>query len=297
MGPAGAWKGERRWRAIVLLAGIFLLVMAAGCRATGSVAEPMGQVFDGSRSTTGVAAFSADFPAALRSPGDTVVMIYNHGTDWGGRFQDCEPDTMPSFLEYWGEAGIQGHDVVVFYLCTQVVEDFAAMGSARSRENEEVLDRLLAAGVPARNIFIVGHSGGASTALLTASRAPEKSNSAIVSAPGYGFAWLEAEGEGANWIDVEYDKWRSLLARADDMSALVLLYEGDVWAPPGDATFLSRHPLVDLIMVHDDDRDGVLCRGLNEPHFYWWSDCFARNEMKEVESFVLDRLKSRERES
>jgi pimeloyl-ACP methyl ester carboxylesterase len=278
---------------IWVLMCVVLMALTAGCRATGSVAEPMGQIFDGDRSTSEVSAFSANLAAVLGDPDETIVMIYNHGTDWGGKFQDCEPETMPNFLKYWSEHGIQGQDVVVFYLCAQVAEDFAAMGSARSRENEEVLDRLLAAGVPARNIFIVGHSGGASTALLTSNRASEKFNSAIVSAPGYGFAWLKAEGEGGNWINVEYDKWRSPLARADDMSAYVLLYEGDLWAPPGDATFLARHPLVELVTVRDDDQDGVLCKGLDEPHFYWWTACFARGELPDVERFVIDRLGSR----
>lgn len=273
----------------VLLAGV-----AAGCRSTADVADPMGQFFNGSRSTSSVAAFDADLVSQLHEPDYTIVMIYNHGTDWGGKFQNCEPDTMPSFLEYWGANGIGGHEVVVFYLCAQVSEGFLAMGSARSRENEVVLDRLLSVGVPARNIFVVGHSGGASTALLTADRAPTKFNSAIVSAPGYGFAWLEAEGAGDQWIDVEYDKWRSALAYADDMSAFVLLYEGDIWAPPGDATFLSSHPDVEVVTIYDTNLDDELCKGLDEPHFYWWSSCFAQNEMRDLESFVLERLENRQ---
>jgi len=279
----------RKLALLVLFAGL-----AAGCRSTADVAEPMGQFFNGSRSTSAVAAFDTDLVSQLRDSQDTIVMIYNHGTDWGGKFQDCEPDTMPGFMEHWGANGIDGHDVLVFYLCAQVAEDFGAMGSARSRENEAVLDQLLAAGVPARNIFVVGHSGGASTALLTAERAPTKFNSAIVSAPGYGFAWLEAEGAGDQWIDVEYDKWRSPLAYADDMSAYALLYEGDIWAPPGDAAFLGQHPNVEVVTIYDTNLDGELCKGLDEPHFYWWTACFAQTEMRDVELFVLERLENRE---
>jgi len=275
------------------LIATFALALLAACSSGGGKSEPMGQFFAGKNSTPSVGPLSQGIAIALPDPVDPIVVIYNHGTDWGGHFQDCDPGTMPSFLKRWAKKGIEGHNVVVFYLCTQEVEDRFVMGKARSQENEVVLDRLIAAGVPPRNIFVFGHSGGASTALLTAERAPTKFNSAVVSAPGYGFAWLEEEGGGYAWMDVEYDKWRSRMERADDMSALAFVYEGDVYAPPGDALFLGSKPGVDVVMIRDADGDGLLCSDEPIPHFYWWSWCFNKEERKDVEAFVLDRLEHR----
>jgi len=270
-----------------------LLLSLTACKTTGSVNEPVGKYFNGNATSEQVVSLASELRTQLVDPENTIMMVYNHGTDWGGKFQDCLPDTMPTFIKTWGYAGIDGRNVVIFYLCSQEAEDRNAMGKARSIENEAILDRLLAAGVPAQNIFVIGHSGGASTALLTAERASEKFNSVIVSAPGYGFAWLEAEGEGSNFLDIEYSKWKTELAGVDDMSGYVLLYEGDTWAPPSDASFLSRHPQVVVETVRDADGDGFLCPGEDEPHFYWWTGCFRANYLADVEAFVIDRLNNR----
>jgi len=273
---------------------VLTFLLLAACRTPGSVNEPMGQFFSASQAPHGIVSLAGELPAQLAANDDAVVMVYNHGTDWGGQFQDCDPGTMPTFIKRWARNGLDGHDVIVFYLCTQEVEDRSAMGKSRAIENEAVLDRIIAAGVPPGNIFVLGHSGGASTALLTAERAPEKFNAAVVSAPGYGLAWLEAEGEGGNWLDVEYSKWRTELVGADDMAAFVLLYEGDLWSPPSDATFLANHPGVEVFTIRDDDGDGVLCPGQDEPHFYWWTRCFVSDQLGTVERFIVDRLNERQ---
>lgn len=267
--------------------------LLAACTSPGGNREPMVQAFAGDYSTNGVVPLSQAIATALPDPAAPIVMIYNHGTDWGGHFQDCDPRTMPAFLKGWSRQGLGDRQVAVLYLCTQEVEDRFVMGKARSQENEALLDRLIAAGVPPRDIFLFGHSGGASTSLLAAERAPTKFNSAIVSGPGYGFAWLETEGESYAWMPVEYDKWRRRLDGADDMSAMVFLYEGDIYAPPGDALFLANHPDVTVVTVRDEDGDGKLCRDEPEPHFYWWSFCFRRDQLGQVEAFVLDRLEHR----
>lgn len=277
-------------RLVIAVTTILLLV---GCASGGSSREHMGQFFAGENSTGAVGPLSQGIARALPDPGQPIVIVYNHGTDWDGLFQDCVPGTMPGFLSRWTEKGMGGHEVVVFYLCTEKAENRFVMGKARSQENAAVLDQLLAAGVPREHIFIFGHSGGASATLLTAERAPEKFNAAVVSAPGYGFAYLDAQGENYFWMPREYDKWRSRLAGARDMSALVFLYEGDIYAPPGEALFLAGLPEVEVILVRDETGAGRLCIDEPEPHFYWWSACFRRGELQAVEAFVLDRLEHR----
>lgn len=267
-----------------------MAIALAGCKTTGVGADPMGEFFAGADSTGDVGPFDQGFAQAVKDPQNTIVVVYNHGTDWGGKFQDCEPSSMPRFIQNWGSTGIAGHDVAVFYLCSQVVEKHFVMGRQRSEENDALLDRLAALGVPPEHIFVLGHSGGASTALLTAERAAQKFNAAIVSAPGDGFAWLDAEGESAPWMDLEYDKWRGRLARAENMNALVYVYDGDIYAPPKDALFLRDQPGVEVIEIHAPDDTGILCKDEPEPHFYWWSSCFRNEQEKVVEHYIEQRL-------
>ncbi len=271
-----------------------MLVTAAGalaaCQSSPGDTPPIGQFYAGDDGTDTVGLFEQGFDQAVDDPAETIFIIYNHGTYWGAGYEDCYPGTMPSFVRRWGEYGIDGRDVTVFYLCTQVTEKRFVLGRQRSEENEALLDRLAVLGVPRQHIFVFGHSGGASAALLTAERAQEKFNAAVVSAPGYGFAYLEAEGESANWLDLEYDKWRSRLATADDMQALVYVYEGDIITPPAQALFLRDHPGVRMIQIQAPNDDGVLCKDEPEPHFYWWSACFKRDQVDVVEAYIIERL-------
>lgn len=274
------------------LLGAIILTAAgalAACQSSGDK-PPIGQFYAGDDSTDTVGLFEQGFDQAVEDPGETIFIIYNHGTYWGAGYEGCMPGSMPRFVRHWGEQGIDGLDVTVFYLCTQVTEKRFVLGRQRSEENEALLDRLAARGVPAEHIFVFGHSGGASAALLTAERAQEKFNAAVVSAPGYGFAYLEAEGESANWLDLEYDKWRSRLANADDMQALVYVYEGDIITPPAQALFLRDHAGVRMVQIEAPSDDGMLCKDEPEPHFYWWSACFKRHQVDVVEDYIMERL-------
>ncbi len=91
-------------------------------------------------------------------------------------------------------------------------------------------------------------------------------------------------------MDVEYDKWRGRLAGADDMTALVYVYDGDIYAPPKDALFLRDHPKVDVIQIHAPDGANVLCKDQAQPHFYWWSACFKSEQVDVIESYIQDKL-------
>lgn len=274
----------------IALVTLFLAGLLAGCAGAPGSSTPMGEFYAGADSTGSVGPFDQGFAQAVKDPTNTIVVIFNHGTDWGGKFQDCEPSTMPRFIRNWGSTGLGGHDVAVFYLCSQVVEKRYVMGRQRAEENEALLDRLAALGVPPEHIFVMGHSGGASTALLTAERAPEKFNAAIVSAPGYGYAYMDAEGESYPWMDVEYDKWRSRLERAENMTALVYVFDGDIYAPPKDALFLRDQPGVEVIEIHAPGETSVLCADEPEPHFYWWSTCFRNEQEKLLKNYIEERI-------
>ena len=251
----------------------------------------MGAFFVGPDSTGAVAPFDQAFAQAVPDTENTIVVVYNHGTDWGGKFQDCRPGTMPGFVRDLGSSSISGYEIAVFYLCSQVNEKRGAiMGQGRSEENEALLDRLAVLGVPSEHIFVFGHSGGASTALVMAERASHKFNAAVVSAPGDGFAWYEQEGYPSSMLSAEYDRWRGRLAGAEDMNALVFVYDGDIYAPPDEALFLRDLPEVDVIHIRANSDTGAVCDDEPEPHFYWWSSCFENEQTKTIEDYMAERI-------
>ena len=187
-------------RTLLLIA--ILVAGSTGCQSTPKTANRVptdGQMqvaafFPGSGETGEIDLFDQAFDKAVDDPANTVFIIFNDGTDSIGENGECLPGNMPKSVRDWGTSGIGERDVVVFYLCTQVVEStFLITGQERSEENEALLDRLIEQGVPPMNIFVFGHSSGASAVLQTAGRVPEKLYAAVVAAPGYGYAYLEED--------------------------------------------------------------------------------------------------------
>jgi len=289
----------------------FLLVLilaagAAGCQApsTPSITPPpaegvqVGAFFKGASASGVLGPFDLAFEEAVDSAQDTVIVVFNDGTGAVGKDGACLPGNMPRFIRDWGRSGIDGHDVVVFYLCSDVVETTAeVLGQERAEEDKALLDRLIALGVPPEHIFILGHSSGASAALLAAGQAPGKFNAAVVAAPGYGYAYAEGDDRSAaelQMLERLNETWRGALARLDRMSALVYLFEGDTYTPPDDAMFLADLPGIELIVVGAADATGALCPGGPRPHFYWWSSCFREDGKKTIEAYIVDRLQKSE---
>ena len=288
----------------VFLVMAILVVMSAGCQSTprsnddvASTGElQVAAFFPGSGDTGVLGTFDKVFRKAVDDPGNTLVAVFNDGTDSVGENGECLPGNMPKAFRDWRTSGPGEHDTVVFYLCTEIVEStFNVAGQERSKEIEALLDRLIAEGVPSTNIFVLGHSSGASAALQTAGRVPEKLNAAVVAAPGYGYAYLEEDeltDADQLFLNNLYGKWRARLAGYGDMTALVFLYVGDVYTPPEDALFLDDYPGVETVLIDKSVETDALCADGTQAHFYWWSSCFRNDGKSTVEDYISTRFVS-----
>ena len=170
-----------------------------------------------------------------------------HGTVSGQFWQTCQPRYRPAVTtrlisngpELVGEqAG--SFEYALYYLCSAVTGGENLL-QRRSTEILEAVDIFRAAGVPANHIFLVGHSGGASSALVAAARAPEKVNAVIASAPGYGYAYLGAGGDVFLQIKDIKQRWQEDLAVNGQLDALVFAYADDRISPPADMAFFSTN--------------------------------------------------------
>ncbi len=287
-------------RTLLLLTVLFASV--AGCQTSSNVVDgppddnqmQVAAFFPGSGDTGVLGAFDQAFGRAVDDPANTIVAVFSDGTDSTGENGECLPGNMPKSFRDWGTSGMGERDVVVFYLCTQIVEStFNIAGQERSKEIEDLLDRLIERGVLPGNIFVLGHSSGASATLQTAGRVPEKLNAAVVAAPGYGYAYLEEDDLTAAdrlFLNDLYDKWRARLAGYDDMTALVFLFVGDAYTPPEDALFLDDYSGVELLLINKSGETGALCADGTQPHFYWWSSCFRNDAKSTVEDYISQRF-------
>jgi hypothetical protein len=279
------------------------LLAAFGCQApskdspaTAPAGDPEVGVFSPVSPGRGMhGAFEDAFAAAVTDPQDTVIIVFNDGTDAIGPDGECHPGNAPKFVRDWAETGLAGREAVVFYLCSTIVEKpTEVLGEARAEENDRLLDGLIAHGIPPGHIFLVGHSSGASAALITAGRSPDKLNAAVVAAPGYGYAYLEAEEERtADDLAILRQvnaTWRAALSGFPDMTALIYLFQGDELTPPKDAIFLGDYPGVELVFVAPPGGSDELCPDGPEPHFYWWSACFREDGKQEIEAYIAERL-------
>ena len=237
-----------------------------------------------------MADLGADLAKAIAKPERTVLFIYNHGTASGQIFQTCNPRARPAVtteLITNGEALVgaqaQSFNYVLYYLCSNV-SGSTDLVRKRSREILDASEQFRAAGIPAGHIFLVGHSGGASAALVAAARAPDKINAVIASAPGYGYAHLGARGSAFIQIRDIKEQWEADVTGDGAVNALVLSYAKDLFSPPEDMEFMTAIDGVERVHVGTGQSS---CRG-GGPHAFFYSTCMAGYEAR-----MLDYLRAR----
>ncbi|WP_120495730.1 alpha/beta hydrolase [Kiloniella sp. EL199] len=216
----------------------------------------------------------------------TTLLIYNHGTISSGIHQRCHTDWLPAYVRLLTK---QDSDIIAYYLCSQ-----ESGGNSRNSivnqvhykrgiEIAEVSDKFQKLGILKNNIFLMGHSGGASSSLMAASRTPEKFNSYIITAPGYGYAYLGGSNQASNYGNL-YNNWKTIIQRGTKSRGVVYAFPGDKYSPPEDIAFMQNMRNIDYkILLNKDD---TTCE-LDEIHAYPWTKCFALSETK----FILNYIK------
>ncbi|WP_020592957.1 alpha/beta hydrolase [Kiloniella laminariae] len=230
--------------------------------------------------------FASDLGRYIPNPEETVLFIYNHGTENSGIGQECYPDQIPSYAR----AIVRQHpQTVLYYLCSQEI-GVSSGGDPkqqryfrRSTEISRILGLFRAHGVSADRTFLLGHSGGASTTLVAAADIPDAFNGFIVTAPGYGFAHTGKSRETKE-LAPHYNTWKAAVEKARGKPGLVYAFTGDTFAPPTDLYFMTGMSNLQLIIQSPKS-----C-GISDFHAYPWSRCFRTEETPKIWNYIQQQL-------
>jgi pimeloyl-ACP methyl ester carboxylesterase len=221
---------------------------------------------------------------SLRIAGDpaaAVVLVFNHGTNRPQRRHVCnEHEDVPAVVRDLAAA----NGWTVHYLCSLAI-DGDVPGSYTYKRADEIL-ALVAAyrarGVPARRIFLLGHSAGGWSSLMAARKDHAGFNAVVAFAPAFAGPRHEA---------AQYPWWRgrivpeqvAYLRGALRIEALVFAYSDDAFDRPEDLAPLAAIPGL-RIVAFDACRRG---------HGTTYSACFREGARVEIEHYLKQRLAAR----
>ena len=219
--------------------------------------------------------------------GHPVVMIFNHGSgSWGKRHICNEKRDVPKLLVDLAEAD----SLKIHYLCSRVTDHTRGrrFASDRAAEILHVVYQYRAKGVPARNIFLMGHSAGAWASLLAARRNGQQFNAVIAFAPA-------SFGDRKQWASRGFKRAKAgrvpriqaieaAKIASGALSALVYAFPKDTFNGPAELAFLKTVPGVSFIVTG----------GCKAGHATPYTSCFADAETGRVRRFIVRRLQSRQ---
>lgn len=232
----------------------------------------------------------------LDDASDTVLLIYNHGSQEEFIPDSCDPGRdVPEVVRRLADRPLAGKKVLVYVFCTpsRVGEYVHETRTGepkvikRARDIEELVDRFTAAGLPGRNIFLVGHSAGAWASLLVARRETIDVNAVIGFAPA--FAGPKAT-RSPGWSDLHREQSR-YLQTASSLDALVFAFEGDSYVDVSELESVISVPGIDFVRVSRGSNYDFTC-GLTAPHRRAFTQCFEEFAAPRIRAFIEQRLRA-----
>ncbi len=218
-------------------------------------------------------------PPAI-DPDKSVILIFNHGTYRPQRRHVCnEERDVPAVLR--DLADINGW--TIHYICSAATDENVA-GSYTYKRADEILAVVAsyrARGVPARHIFLLGHSAGGWSSLMAARKDHSDFNAVVAFAPAFA---------GPRYEEAQYPKWRRELApqqiaylkEAKHIEALIFAYSDDDFDRPSELAPLESVPGL-RILAFDACHQG---------HGTTYSDCFRKGAKVEIEYYIKTRLEA-----
>lgn len=266
-----------------LILGLALLLQAAW-----ALAQPLPEHYG-----------KADLPP-LSDPANTVVILFSHGSGQEFINDPCEMQKynaafgVPAIVHALYGSEIAGRKVVVDGYCTPTRRGYYNAGSQsgdpkvllRSRDIEARAQSLIAAGVPGRQIFLVGHSAGGWASLMAKARNPAIANSVIAFAPA--FAGQRATRQpGWQWL---HDHYAAQLRKAERLDAMVFAIENDAFETPDTLSFLDAIPGIERFSLSDTKLGAVMCDSQTSSHALVRNVCFTQTQGPLLKSYIEKRL-------
>ncbi|WP_370153700.1 alpha/beta hydrolase family protein [Ferrovibrio sp.] len=268
---------------IRLILGVALLVLAVKAARAGEVPAHYGK---------------AALPP-LSNPAGTIVIIYSHGSGPDKTMDSCQMNRIdsssgvPAVVHGLYGRSIAGKTVLVDGFCSLVLGEFDdATGTGdhkvmlRSRIIEARARAFIAAGVPARQIFLFGHSMGGWASLMALARNPETANAVVAFAP----AFAGKIGQRSPVRQKLRDDYAALITGAGRLPALVYASPEDSFETAATLAFLGQIQEVTLIAVPVGVIDGVPCDSSTTFHTVVRNPCFSQTQGKVLEKFISENL-------
>lgn len=211
----------------------------------------------------------------------SVVLIFNHGTARPARQHECdETRDVPALVrEITADNEWELH-----YLCSEAADE-GVRGSYTYKRADEILAvvaQYRRKGIPARRIFLLGHSAGGWSSLMAARKDHSGFNAIIAFAPAFA---------GPRSEEQQYPIWRrqlqpqqiAYLSSALLINALIFAFNDDTFDRPEELAPLKAVPGLRIVPFSDCEGGG---------HRTAYTACFRRAARPQVEAFIKARLGS-----
>ncbi|MCW0233093.1 MAG: alpha/beta hydrolase [Ferrovibrio sp.] len=236
----------------------------------------------------------------LDNPGKTILLLFSHGS--GQEFVN-DPCEMQKYNAAYGVPAIV-HDlygqavgdlkIVVDGYCTPTRRGYYNMNDhsgdpkvmLRANDIEARARSFIAAGVPAKQIFLVGHSAGGWASLMLKARNPELANSVIAFAPAFA-GQRKGRKPGWEWL---HEKYAGEIQKATRLDAMVFAIENDAFETPEHLKFLSAIPGVTQVVVPDNKIEQVACDSSTSSHALVRNPCFRHTQFDRLKQYIEQRL-------
>ncbi|MBL8835489.1 MAG: DUF4189 domain-containing protein, partial [Alphaproteobacteria bacterium] len=233
-------------------------------------------------------------PRRIDDPERAIVVIHSHGSLPTREADPCEMDRVnapfgvPSVIDALEGETIAGRRVVVDGFCTPT--RIGPMDPNTGLRTPKVIPRMreiaaraaayVAAGVPAQQILLSGHSAGGWASLLVERERPDLIAGVIAFAPAaFGVAATRPPPVEA----ARRRRYADLTATAA-LRALVFGFAGDAFETADDLAVLARVPGVAFVAVPADAIDGRPCAFA--PHQRVRDPCFAETQAERIRRFI-----------
>jgi hypothetical protein len=246
------------------------------------------------------AGYGSATPLPVADPRAAIVVIYSHGSEPPTQPDPCEMDRInaaygvPWVVHALDGETIAGRRVVVDGFCTPtrvgVLDPATGRLSKlvpRAREIAQRAAAYVAAGVPARQVIVAGHSAGGWASLMALRDHPEAIAAAIAFAPA-GFD--RAATRPPDLQALRARRYAEMTA-ASRLPALIFGFDGDAFESPNDLSALAAVSGVEVVAFPDPGPAGRRC--VLEAHIRVRDLCFSETQAPVLRRFIAAMLADR----
>lgn len=231
----------------------------------------------------------------LSHPENIVVLIYNHGSLAEQYLDACNPlqryglGATPEVVASLSRRIISEKRILVYSLCSSLKRRIKLKNtssniklSIRTQEITQQVRFFLDAGIPAKQIFLFGHSAGGWASLNHLRRYPDTVNAAIIFAPAFAGHWQNRPEQWQHF----YTDHKSDLQSAAQLKALVFAFENDPYYQFSKINFFKDIPGVTFKEITHKPKEVCKLSG----HQAAFSPCFTKRYQQEIWQYIVQNL-------